>query len=161
MNERHDPLRPVDGPAGPEQPIHWSTEQILIGGRGAAAGWTVTWQADDALNGGAGLMRLARAGRTLSVLFSHDGAFRHARESGPGTGELELRRDQVLRQLEKPDPDAPQPTETPAAESSTTAGISVPEPPELRSAWGAWPLVLVILLVLCVVVFMVARIFNW
>ncbi|WUD77516.1 DUF6480 family protein [Streptomyces sp. NBC_00510] len=35
------------------------------------------------------------------------------------------------------------PTETPPAESSTTHGISLPERPELRKAWGFTPLVLI------------------
>ncbi|MDX3234174.1 DUF6480 family protein [Streptomyces sp. ME03-5709C] len=44
------------------------------------------------------------------------------------------------------------PTETPPAESSTTEGISQPERPELRKAWGFTPLVLI----LCVVAIFVA-----
>ncbi|MEU4096335.1 DUF6480 family protein [Streptomyces sp. NPDC026673] len=35
------------------------------------------------------------------------------------------------------------PTETPPGESSTTMGISLPERPELRKAWGFTPLVLI------------------
>ncbi len=62
---------------------------------------------------------------------------------------------------EKPPATGARPTETPAGESSTTAGISVPEPEELRHAWGVWPLVVIAVLVLAVVVFMVARIFSW
>ena len=53
---------------------------------------------------------------------------------------------------------APPPTETPPGEGSTTEGISVPEPPELRRAWGPWPLVIIAVLVLAVVVFLVARV---
>jgi hypothetical protein len=39
------------------------------------------------------------------------------------------------------------PTETPPAESSTTEGISQPERPELRKAWGPAPLVLILAVV--------------
>lgn len=53
------------------------------------------------------------------------------------------------------------PEETPAGESSTTAGISVPEPEELRNAWGVWPLAVIAVMVLAVAMFMVARIFSW
>lgn len=44
------------------------------------------------------------------------------------------------------------PTETPPGESSTTEGISLPERPELRKAWGFTPLVLI----LCVVAIFLA-----
>lgn len=59
------------------------------------------------------------------------------------------------------DREHPPPGETPAGESSTTGGISVPEPPEVRNAWGAWPLIVIGVLVLCVVLFMVGRIWSW
>ncbi|WP_051814285.1 DUF6480 family protein [Kitasatospora sp. MBT63] len=57
-------------------------------------------------------------------------------------------------------PDVP-PSETPPTEAGTAAGISVPEPPELRRAWGAWPLLVIGLMVLCVLTFLIARIFAW
>ncbi|WP_158515658.1 hypothetical protein [Kitasatospora sp. MBT63] len=47
------------------------------------------------------------------------------------------------------------------AGSSTTAGISVPEPSELRHARGAWPLLVIGLRVRCVLAFLIGRIFSW
>ncbi len=50
------------------------------------------------------------------------------------------------------------PFETPECESSTTAGISTPERPELHDAWPGWlPLAFVAVFVVAVVGFMVAR----
>ncbi|MFJ8043234.1 DUF6480 family protein [Kitasatospora sp. NPDC096147] len=63
--------------------------------------------------------------------------------------------------IDEPAPAAVPPEETPDGESSTTAGISIPEPPEVRTAWGAWPLVLVALMVQCVLGFLIGRIFRW
>ncbi|MFJ8046062.1 DUF6480 family protein [Kitasatospora sp. NPDC096147] len=164
MSQHDDPTGPREaGPADddPVRPVHWSAEQILIGGRGAAAGWRVDWQAESAGDGGAGVMWLSRAGRRVSVLFSHDGAFRYAREGAAGTDEVELDREELLRVINEPGRTGVLPEETPAGESSTTAGISVPEPPEVRTAWGAWPLVLVGVMVLCVLGFLIGRIFSW
>jgi hypothetical protein len=48
--------------------------------------------------------------------------------------------------------------ETPPAESSTTEGISFPEPPELRKAWGPWPLVLILFVVALFVAGLIAMI---
>lgn len=47
--------------------------------------------------------------------------------------------------------------DTPPAEGGTS-GISHPEPPEVRRAWGIWPGILVILLALAVSVMLIAMI---
>ncbi|MFG2820879.1 hypothetical protein ACGFX4_15805 [Kitasatospora sp. NPDC048365] len=64
-----------------------------------------------------------------------------------------------------PDPDRPglrTPEETPECEGSTSHGISVPEPVELRTAWPSWiPLLAIGLLVLSFVGFAVARVWGW
>ncbi|WP_405015066.1 DUF6480 family protein [Kitasatospora sp. NBC_01539] len=150
----------------------------------AARGWTVVREANDGASGER--LRLTRRTWSLVAVFSHDGAFSHARTTAPATADTELDLPATLDVIDRygsphqphsaapPGPDprglpatAPPvaghalPEETPAAESSTTAGISVPEPPELSRAWGAWPLIVIAVLVVCVIVFMIARIFAF
>ncbi|WP_354638032.1 DUF6480 family protein [Kitasatospora camelliae] len=156
-----------------------SAEQAVLSAWARERGWSVRWE--HATRTRSEFLHLARGGRSLVAVFSHDGAFEYAKAPGDGAGGVELNLPALARELARPavpadevgrrasdaartDGDRPAsatgatPEETPPAEGSTTAGISVPEPPELRRAWGAWPLVIVGLLVLCVVVFMVARI---
>ncbi|MEV6206209.1 DUF6480 family protein [Kitasatospora sp. NPDC051914] len=153
-----------------------SMQQTALYERAAELGWAVRREpADRARNE---RMLFTRPGRSLMAVFSHDGAFAYARASGQGTGIVELDLPATLRELQKntspatastsgrpagqtpaaPAAPAVPPEETPPGEGSTTEGISVPEPPELRRAWGPWPLVVIGLIVLCVIVFMVARI---
>ncbi|MEV4561588.1 hypothetical protein AB0K51_32035 [Kitasatospora sp. NPDC049285] len=59
-------------------------------------------------------------------------------------------------------PSRQMPTETPECESSTTHGISIPEPVELHNAWPSWiPLLAIGLVVVSFTGFAVARIFGW
>ncbi|MEW1908191.1 DUF6480 family protein [Kitasatospora sp. NPDC085895] len=163
-----------------------SRQQTALYERAGELGWAVRREPGDRTRNER--LLFTRPGRSLMAVFTHDGAFAYASASGPGTGVVELDLSGTLRELASTSrapaapvsdpppasattsasslPDRParavraaRPEETPPAESSTTAGISVPEPPELRKAWGPWPLVIVGLLVLCVLVFMVARIF--
>ncbi|WP_043174498.1 DUF6480 family protein [Streptomyces sp. NRRL B-24484] len=154
-----------------------SRHQTALYERAGELGWSVRREPGDRTRNER--LLFTRPGRSLMAVFTHDGAFAYARVSGPGTGVAELDLAAAVRELEStsarpaPPPTAPagstpdrpppvvrvvRPEETPPAESSTTAGISVPEPPELRRAWGPWPLLVIGLLVLCVLVFMVARI---
>ncbi|WP_327064322.1 DUF6480 family protein [Kitasatospora sp. NBC_01250] len=167
----------IPAPHGAGMEPRWSTDQTLVRSRAAARGWHMVWEPEGRNGGAGGRLRLTRPGRTLVALFSHDGEFAYGRALGAGSGRLELLLAEVLDALEEDGTAAgtdsgqaaggrgrragPAPTETPPAEGSTTAGISVPEPVELRQAWGPWPLVVIGLLVLCVVVFLVARIFAW
>ncbi|MEV7178961.1 DUF6480 family protein [Kitasatospora sp. NPDC093679] len=141
-----------------------SRQQTALYERAGELGWAVRREPGDRTRNER--LLFTRPGRSLMAVFTHDGAFAYASASGPGTGVVELDLPGTLRELASTSPApaaqavrAAPPEETPPAESSTTAGISVPEPPELRKAWGPWPLVVVGLLVLCVLVFMVARIF--
>ncbi|MEU1424375.1 DUF6480 family protein [Kitasatospora sp. NPDC005751] len=122
----------------------------------------------------------------MESFFSTDGEFRAARIHGPTGPDEELDFPSTLDFLQRHGTDAgqggtaaaeaaavlarsaarrspagPAPQETPPAEESTTAGISTPEPPEVRQAWGTWPIVVVAVLVVCVVLFFVARIAGW
>ncbi|WP_431683219.1 DUF6480 family protein [Kitasatospora sp. KL5] len=150
-----------------------SRQQTALYERAAELGWAVRREPADRTRNER--MLFSRPGRSLMAVFSHDGAFAYARASGPGTGVVELDLPATMRELQADTSPATastsnrpagqaqitpaeRPGETPPAEGSTTAGISVPEPPELRRAWGPWPLVVIGLLVLCVIVFMVARI---
>ncbi|PBC70442.1 hypothetical protein BX265_7865 [Streptomyces sp. TLI_235] len=158
-----------------------SRQQTALYERAGELGWAVRREPGDRTRNER--LLFTRPGRSLMAVFTHDGAFAYASASGPGTGVVELDLAATVRELEstgrrpadtRTPPTAPassrpdrsarvvragRPEETPPAESSTTAGISVPEPPELRNAWGPWPLAVIGLLVLCVLVFMVARIF--
>lgn len=54
------------------------------------------------------------------------------------------------------------PTETPECEASTTHGIAIPEPVELRTAWPSWiPLLAIGLLAVGFLGFAVARLFGF
>ncbi|MER8186138.1 DUF6480 family protein [Kitasatospora sp. NPDC094015] len=141
------------------------------------SGWAVDQLADR--TGAIERMLMTRPHRSVEAVFSHDGAFCFARVAGPDGPGPELDLAATLDVLEGegesvavPDhvaaPDhatvphrGVAPTETPPGEASTTAGISVPEPDELRNAWGVWPLLVIGLLVVCVLAFLVARIFAW
>ncbi|MCU7826815.1 DUF6480 family protein [Kitasatospora sp. DSM 101779] len=152
-----------------------SRQQTALCERAGELGWAVRRETGDGTRNER--LLFSRPGRSLMAVFTHDGAFAYASASGPGTGVIELDLTGTLRELQStsPRPTPPRsastgperppqtvrgerPEETPPAESSTTAGISVPEPPELRKAWGPWPLLIIGLLVLCVLVFMVARV---
>ncbi|MFE9426346.1 DUF6480 family protein [Kitasatospora sp. NPDC006697] len=165
------PLAPLSGP-------HWSLDQALVHTQAAALGWTVDWEPAGPPRSAAGRFRMVRGDWELTAVFSHDGSLAYGRSRAADRSEAEFGLIGVLDALEQHTPStvhrapptraAPAPVrrgppagETPEGEGSTTAGISVPEPPELRTAWGAWPMLLIALLVLSVLVFMVARIFSW
>ncbi|RKE23493.1 hypothetical protein [Streptomyces sp. TLI_171] len=59
-------------------------------------------------------------------------------------------------------PERPLPTETPECEASTSHGISIPEPVELRTAWPSWiPLLVIGIVAASFLGFAVARILGW
>ncbi|MFD5088590.1 DUF6480 family protein [Kitasatospora sp. NPDC058201] len=162
-----------------------SLERPDLHARAAALGWSV----EDADPRPRRTLRFARSGLAVESFFSDDGRFLFTRVHGPaGPGE-ELDLLSTLDFLERHGTGAdggrvrggaasataaarsgddtarpaagPTPQETPPAESSTTAGISTPESPELRRAWGPWPIMVVAVFVVCVVLFFVARIAGW
>ncbi|MFD9124058.1 DUF6480 family protein [Kitasatospora sp. NPDC059571] len=157
-----------------------SRQQTALYERARELGWAISRERGDRTRNER--LHFTRPGRSLVAVFTHDGAFAYGSTSDPEIGAVELDLAATVRELEstgprpahtrlpptaparsRPDRRVPllraeRPEETPPAESSTTAGISVPEPPELRKAWGPWPLAVIGLLVLCVLAFMVARI---
>ncbi|GAA4983313.1 DUF6480 family protein [Kitasatospora paranensis] len=167
--------------AGSDIPL--SEDQADLYAWAGALGWSVDGGTPVARD----LLRIRRSGRLVEAHFWHDGGFRFARAHGPDGPDLELDLPSTLDFLEhhgtdlgdgpapsgaavsKPVPPseagtaahAPPagvpPQETRPGEGSTTAGISVPEPTEVRRAWGPWPIAVLAVLVACVVLFFIAR----
>jgi hypothetical protein len=168
-------------------PLHLSRDQADVWARAEASGWEVACEGPP--TDPTALLRLARPDRSIVAAFSHDGALLHSSASWLGRAGTEFDLPTTLVLMEEfgaageaggaepygSDPPPPraaastaglhmegaQPEETPPGEASTTAGISVPEPAELRSAWGPWPLVVIAVLVVCVLVFLIGRVFSW
>ncbi|BFV56488.1 hypothetical protein KCMC57_up15920 [Kitasatospora sp. CMC57] len=141
-----------------EPAVPTSRDQALLLEQASLYGWRAQWQLPEHERATERLLLTLRD-TSLTAVFSHDGSLSFARLTELGTATTELDLSGALAVLR--DHAGAPPEDTPPGESSTTAGISVPEPPELSRAWGSWPLAVVGLLVLSVVLFMIARIAGW